>query len=98
MAKLLTREEIKSRSKHIFDKSDFVKSVYLFGSYARGDAKDSSDIDFMVVLGRDVGMEFFGLYEYLQDEFQKSVDVITKDEALRIMPKSIERDGILIYE
>ena len=81
----------------MFDNQDFVKEAYLFGSYARGEATEKSDIDFMIVLNRTVGMEIFGLYHFLQKEFQKDVDVLTEKEAYDIMPESIERDKVKIY-
>ena len=51
----------------------------------------------MIVLNRKVGMEFFGLYHFLQEEFGKKVDVISEKEAYDIMPESIERDKVKIY-
>ena len=96
--KIYTLEEIKTKSKPIFINNDFVDKVYLFGSYARGEATEHSDLDFMVVLARPVGLDFFGLYDYLQTEFHKNVDVITENEAKSIMPKTLERDKVLIYE
>lgn len=90
--------DIQKRSRRIFDSNDFVKRAYLFGSYARNQANDKSDIDFLVEINREVGMEFFGLYEYLQDEFQKPVDVITEEEAKNIMGNKIDKDKVLIYE
>lgn len=94
---IYTIEQIKNKSKEVFDNQDFVKEAYLFGSYARGEAAEKSDIDFMIVLNRAVGMEFFGLYHFLQKEFQKDVDVLTEKEAYDIMPESIERDKVKIY-
>lgn len=94
---IYTIEQIKNKSKEVFDNQDFVKEAYLLGSYARGEATEKSDIDFMIVLNRAVGMEFFGLYHFLQKEFQKDVDVLTEKEAYDIMPESIERDKVKIY-
>lgn len=94
---IYTINQIREKSKNIFDKQDFIKEVYLFGSYARGEATENSDIDFMIVLKRKVGMEFFGLYHFLQEEFGKKVDVISEKEAYDIMPESIERDKVKIY-
>lgn len=90
--------DIEKRSRHIFESADFVEEAFLFGSYARGEANPKSDIDFMIVLNRKVGLDFFGLYHFLSEEFKKNVDVITEKEALEIMPKSIERDKVKIYE
>ena len=78
---IYTIEQIKEKCHKVFKKQDFVKEAYLFGSYARGEATENSDIDFMIILNRAVGMEFFGLYYYLQEEFGKNVDVISEKEA-----------------
>lgn len=94
---IYTIEQIKDKCRKVFEKQNFVKEAYLFGSYARGEATENSDIDFMIVLNRAVGMEFFGLYYFLQEEFGKNVDIISEKEAYEIMPKSIERDKVKVY-
>lgn len=96
--KIIKIDEIKKRSRHIFESLNFVEKAYLFGSYARGEATPESDMDFMIVLNKKVGLDFFGLYHFLGEEFKKNVDVITEKEALEIMPKTIERDKVKIYE
>ena len=70
---IYTIEQIKDKCRKVFDKQNFIKEAYLFGSYARGEATEKSDIDFMIVLNRTVGLEFFGLYHFLQEEFGKNV-------------------------
>lgn len=37
---IYTIEQIKNKSKEVFDNQDFVKEAYLFGSYARGEATE----------------------------------------------------------
>lgn len=94
---IYTIEQIKDKCRKVFDKQNFIKEAYLFGSYARGEATEKSDIDFMIILNRTVGLEFFGLYHFVQEEFGKNVDVISEKEAYEIMPKSIERDKVKVY-
>lgn len=94
----LSISEIKRRSHPIFAEADFVEKVFLFGFYARGEETENSDLDFLVELNQEVGLKFFGLYDSLQSEFNKSVDVITVEEANRIMGNRIKKDQVLIYE
>ncbi len=91
-------DEIRRRCYKIFEPEKFVNRVFLFGSYARGEANDKSDLDFLVETNTKVGLEFFGLYDFLQEEFKKPVDVITVEEADRIMGDKIKKDRVLIYE
>ncbi|MDR2558639.1 MAG: nucleotidyltransferase domain-containing protein [Oscillospiraceae bacterium] len=80
-----------------------VDRVYLFGSYARGEADSKSDLDFIIDKGRLRGLRFAGLWGDLQECFNKKVDLITssslneyeKDEAFN---RKIERDMVVIYE
>ena len=58
-AEIIKIEDIKKRSRHIFESSDFVEEAYLFGSYARGEATPESDIDFMIVLSRSLPKKNF---------------------------------------
>ena len=55
-----------------------VKSLSLFGSVARGDASEGSDVDFLVEFDRPTG--FFGLIRlqhFLEDLLQRPVDLST---------------------
>ena len=53
-----------------------VKNIYLFGSYARNEAKADSDIDFLVYGGEGFKLTMiFALAEELRETFNKNVDV-----------------------
>lgn len=57
-----------------------VKSICLFGSMARGDVSDHSDVDFLVEL--EQGRDLFDLGELLidlQTLLQRKVDLVTKN-------------------
>ena len=58
-----------------------VKAVYLFGSYARGEADEDSDLDFLVFGGDDFKLTMiFALAEDLRDILKKNVDVFEISE------------------
>ena len=53
-----------------------VKEIYLFGSYARGEADENSDMDFLVISGKGFKLtQIFALGEELRNAFNKKVDV-----------------------
>ena len=54
-----------------------VKRIGLFGSYARGSATAASDIDFLVELERLTFRDYMGLALFLEDLFEKDVDLLT---------------------
>ncbi|MCY3721848.1 MAG: nucleotidyltransferase family protein [Candidatus Poribacteria bacterium] len=54
-----------------------VKRIGLFGSYVRGTATAASDIDFLVELERLTFRDYMGLALFLEDLFQKDVDLVT---------------------
>ena len=51
--------------------------IYLFGSYARGEANEDSDVDLLVDAENVNGLKFFGLYEDLRQAFDKKIDLVT---------------------
>lgn len=57
-----------------------VRNVRVFGSMARGDADDTSDIDLLVSLrpGK-TGLALGGLLMDVQDLLQRRVEVVTED-------------------
>lgn len=53
-----------------------VKEIYLFGSYARGEADAQSDLDFLVFGGDGFHLtEILALGEELREVLQKEVDI-----------------------
>ena len=68
--------------------------IYLFGSYARGDATDLSDVDLRIDKGNIRGLQFAGLLGDLEDALGKKVDLISTngmDEGFRnaIAPEEV---------
>ncbi len=58
-----------------------VNAIYLFGSYARGEADEDSDLDFLVFGGEDFKLtKIFALAEELREVLKKDVDVFEISE------------------
>ena len=72
---ILTLEKITEIVKPIATKYK-VDEIYLFGSYARGEATADSDLDFLVFGGASFKKTLiFALAEELRSAFEKAVDV-----------------------
>ena len=77
---IYTIDKIKDIVKPIANKYN-VQSIYLFGSYARGDATENSDLDFLVFGGDNFKLtNIFALAEDLRLVFQKQIDVFEISE------------------
>ncbi|MCL1949925.1 MAG: nucleotidyltransferase domain-containing protein [Turicibacter sp.] len=76
-----------------------VEKMALFGSYARGEQHEESDLDFLIEKGAICGLyEYYDFIEQLEKEFKLPVDVMTYD-ALRdsIISDSIKEE-VVLYE
>ena len=58
-----------------------ISTVYIFGSYARGDATDDSDVDIMIKREGSMikGLLMGALYEELREGIGKGLDLITEE-------------------
>ncbi len=75
MDKVLSLQEIAEIVKPIAEEY-CVEEIYLFGSYARGEASQESDLDFLVFGGSLFKLtRIFSLAEDLRKAFGKDVDV-----------------------
>lgn len=94
-----TIEEIKEKAIPIAQKYG-VESLSLFGSYARGEANEKSDIDFYIGKGRFRDLfEHTGMIFDLQDIFNCNVDlVVLSGIRNKEFYNEIIRDGIKLYE
>ena len=75
-----------------------VKSIRLFGSYARGEATPGSDVDLLVEFEPTarVGLfEFVRLRNALSDILECNVDLATPDALHKAMKKEILKEAIL---
>jgi len=77
---IYTIDKIKDIVKPIAKKYN-VQSIYLFGSYARGEANENSDLDFLVFGGDKFKLtNIFSLAEDLRIAFKRQVDVFEISE------------------
>lgn len=95
---MLTVSEIKSKISPICQKYG-VNRAYLFGSYARGEATEHSDIDLHIEKGAIKNLfQMCGFREDIISVLGKNVDIVS------IMPKNLEfrknllEEEILLYE
>ena len=97
MERVYTIEEIKSIVAPIAAIHD-VDRIYLFGSYARGEATPSSDIDLRVDKGRLRGRIALGaLYADLEDGLGKKLDLLTTGSLDQKFLQHIAKEEVLIY-
>lgn len=75
-----------------------ISYCYLFGSYAKGKASASSDVD-LLVSNEVGGLGFFGLVEDLRTALHKKVDLLTVDQLSENpqLTDEILKTGIKIY-
>ena len=86
-----------------------LKSVFLFGSYARGTATENSDVDFIIDTSGTEIKSLLGLaavYCELEEALKKSIDLVTLSslEQRSQMPSelsfraNLEKDRVNIYD
>lgn len=72
--------------------------VYLFGSYARGEATEQSDIDLRIDKGEIRGLRFAGLLGDLEEALGNKVDLISTAGMDEQFLEAIRPDELLLYE
>ena len=96
---ILTTEHIRQVIASFFEKKP-VKKVWLFGSYARGDADDNSDVDVLVEIDYNslIGLDYFGWNEELADKLNKKIDIVSAGWENKYIKPFIDKDKFVIYE
>ena len=75
-----------------------VNSLSLFGSYARGEATEESDVDLLVDCGSiRSAFQMGGLYADLCEGLGKGLDLITTDHQDKAFLGRIEKDCLWLY-
>ena len=94
---ILELEDIVRKCSKVFERYE-VNFCYLFGSYAKGKATSTSDVD--LLLSTSVkGLKFFGLVEEIRTALHKKVDVLDMNQLKGNieLTEEIFKDGIKIY-
>ncbi len=68
----------------------------LFGSYARGEATENSDIDVAVEFNGPMGLNFVAMANEIEDLFGTKVDVVPKRSIKPIYLSSVEKDILYV--
>jgi predicted nucleotidyltransferase len=86
-----------------------LKSLWIFGSYARGEATDESDIDFLMdYTGATIinFYDFVDIADELEQMFKRKVDLISTDALYSFRMKTLDpefidvvsKEKVLLYE
>lgn len=106
MGKIYTIKELVNVISPIAEKHN-VSRVYLFGSYARGEADEESDIDLRIEAAQlNTLFALGGLYADLEEALGKSLDLVTtealrkkkEDPLTRKFIRNMRKDEKLLYE
>jgi len=77
-----------------------VKKAYLFGSYAREEAKEKSDVDILLEAGEQLSLFDLGqINGELSERLHRSVDVVSSLKSLDPrMAKQVRQERKILYE
>lgn len=96
---MLTIDHIAETLKSVVTPYD-VRAVYLFGSFARGEAGPQSDVDVRLECGPEVDYaDLLDIQELLEARLGRPVEMVTNPlEFMRpAFRKRVQRDEVLLY-
>lgn len=97
MEKLPQISEIKAAAASLGERYG-AERIFLFGSYARGEANEESDIDLRIDRGSIRGLGMGALLTDMEDALGRKVDLLSTKCLQRDFLESIRDEEILLYE
>lgn len=97
--KVKMSEETINKIRKFFKDKPVIKA-YLFGSYARNQHDEKSDIDILVELdySQKVGIEYIRMQIDLEELLNTKVDLVSAGGLSKYVKPYIDKDKVLIYE
>ncbi|MEO2068980.1 MAG: nucleotidyltransferase family protein [Desulfurobacteriaceae bacterium] len=88
-------EELRKVKPLLYEKYG-VKEILLFGSFARSEGKENSDVDLLVEFkeGFETFRNYMNLKEFLEHLFQRPVDLVIKKSLKPFLKKKVEEEAI----
>ena len=96
----MTTEQMTQQIAEYF-KTQPVLKAWLFGSFARGEESQDSDVDLLVEFDHSARvslMKHAGMIVDLEQRLKRPIDLVVNGTLLPFAVESAERDKILIYE
>ena len=96
---LYTIDEIRNRLYPIFEEQGVLRAI-LFGSYAKGEATDKSDIDIAAFVDKEMSIiNFCAIADKVINELGKNVDFLYADDIIPggRVDLALKEDGVLLY-
>ena len=96
---ILTQQQIKEIVTDFFSQKP-VDKVWLFGSYARGEADDDSDVDVLIAIDYSIptGWDYVTWDQQLAKKLNKKVDIVSAGWENKHIKPFIDKDKMVIYE
>ena len=94
----LSEQDIKIIKSYFKEKP--VLKAFLFGSYARNEASNESDIDILVDLDytKHIGLGFLNMKFELEEKLKRKIDIVSSNAISKYISSFINNDKQLIYE
>ncbi len=74
-----------------------VRELGLFGSFVRGEQRETSDIDILVDFTEDASLfDLVRLADFLEEKLRRRVDIVTKDSLRVELRESVLRETVTI--
>ena len=91
-------DKIKEKIRPILKKSD-VSRLFVFGSFARGEQNNDSDLDLIVEFNNDdkTLLDIVGLQLDIEEAIKRKVDLLTRGGIYHRLRERIEKESIRIY-
>ena len=94
----MKKNKINQIKKPIVDilKKHRIRKAGIFGSYARGEEKNNSDVDILIMPTEGMGLEFVEIVLELEEKLGKKVDLVSYRGIHPLLKKYILKDEVRI--
>lgn len=101
MGLVITLDDLRKEIPEICERHQ-IAYVDAFGSIARGEQREDSDIDLLIEFqeprGERISTRFFGFLHDLEDKYERKVDLLTEDSLRNpYLIKAVNADRTRIY-
>lgn len=98
----MSQEEIISKIREVVEEDpnkDYIKAIYLFGSFSRGDETNNSDVDLLFETHKTMSLFKMGGMQYrLEEKLGRKVDFVPKNSVIPQLKEEIISGAKKIYE